>query len=231
MKRTFLYAVEADPIDYKYLIEIFERANFQVGGSSLLSSAFKNIQTLRPDIVLVERVLPEGDGLELCKQMRQSLELKGIPILIVTKKSDPLDEIAGLRAGADDYVAKPVTENLLLARVEALLRRTRVAEPQAPRVLRAHGIQLDLERHECQVEGRPVVLWPKEFELLKLLLQFPGHLLERSQLAENIWGVRPEGMAGSRTIDVTVERLRKKLGSSRDAIETVRGYGFRLKAS
>jgi len=227
MKRTFIYAVEPDPVEFGYLTHVFKQSLFEIGQAPSLGIARKNIEAISPDIILIERLLPDGDGVELCKEIRGRKEICTLPIVFVTKRGGLLDEISGFQAGADDYIVKPVKAEILLLRTQSLLRRIQ-NHSEMNRTLSSGRIRLNIEKHECLIDGKKIELWPKEFELLKILMRSAGSVVTRDFLAENIWNLSLERMARSRTIDVTIDRLRKKLGHV--SIETVRGYGFRLKA-
>jgi DNA-binding response OmpR family regulator len=137
-----------------------------------------------------------------------------------------VEKVTGLKIGGDDYLTKPFQIEELVARVEALLRRAGHAAKEVPHTIETKDIVLDEDKHECTVAGDPVVLWPKEYELLKIFLQQPGRLLSREYLSEHVWALTY--FETTHTIDTTVQRLRKKLGACGKMIETVRGYGYRF---
>ncbi|HVC32345.1 MAG TPA: response regulator transcription factor [Chloroflexota bacterium] len=182
----------------------------------------------RPDLVILDWMLPRLDGLEICRRVRRD---SVVPILMLTARSEEIDRVLGLEVGADDYLTKPFSIRELIARVRALLRRVELdreanATEAAPPVLIAGLLQIDLTQHVAVVAGQPVELTPKEFELLALLARHPGRAFGRDYLMERVWGYEAEG--SDRTVDTHVLRLRKKLGPVGERIETVWGIGYRL---
>ena len=172
----------------------------------------------RPDLVLLDLMLPEEDGISILKKLRQAPETARLPILLLTAKSSEYDKVLGLDSGADDYVAKPFGMMELLARVKALLRRTEV--------YRLGALSVNKTRHEVYAAGQEVTLTLKEFDLLCLLLENKGRVLTRDQLLNRIWGYGFDGE--SRTVDVHIRTLRQKLGECGEYIETVRGVGYKV---
>ena len=184
------------------------------------------VQRERPDLLVLDWMMPKLDGLEVCRRVRRE---SIVPILMLTARSEEIDRVLGLEVGADDYLVKPFGIRELLARVHALLRRVelfREAGNDAPPVLTAGALEVDLARHTVTVEGDTVDLTPKEFDLLALLVRNPGRAFARDYLLEKVWGYDYGGF--DRTVDTHVLRLRKKLGASGDQIETVWGVGYRL---
>ena len=179
------------------------------------------------DIVLLDLMMPGLSGTEVCRRLRQR---SSVPIIMVTARDSEIDKVVGLELGADDYVTKPFSHRELLARVRAVLRRGQDAE-LLPDVLEAGGVRMDVERHEVWVDGRPVHLALREFELLELFLRNSGRVLTRGQLIDRIWGADYSG--DTKTLDVHVKRLRAKLEpdpANPRALVTVRGLGYRLNA-
>ena len=183
----------------------------------------------RPDLVILDAMLPKLDGFELLKIARRETR---VPVLMLTARKEEMDRVLGLELGADDYVTKPFGVRELMARVKALLRRAAPAETSAPgsSVLRAGGIELDVERYEVKVRGAAVQLTSKEFEFLKILLQAGGRALTRDQLLEKVWGYDRSMEIDTRTIDQHVARLREKLGPEAAVVATVKNVGYRIKA-
>ena len=182
----------------------------------------------RPDLVILDWMLPRLDGLEVCRRIRRD---SIVPILMLTARSEEIDRVLGLEVGADDYLTKPFSIRELLARVRALLRRIELdhgasAAETVPPVLQAGPLRVDLAQHLVTVEGRPADLTPREFELLALLVRNPGRAFARDYLMEKVWGYEAGG--SDRTVDTHVLRLRKKLGQSGERIETVWGIGYRF---
>lgn len=173
------------------------------------------------DLVLLDLSLPDVDGLELCRRIRAECD---IPIIILTGRADTTDRVEGLRAGADDYVVKPVNVPELVARIHAVLRRYRPPEAK-PRIIRAMDVSIDLIRQMVTVEGTPVSLTRKEFQLLALIAEEDGEVCSRDRLVQEIWGRPWPGAYG--TLNVHMRTLRSKIGRS-EIIETVHGVGYRL---
>ena len=178
------------------------------------------------DLVLLDLMLPSLSGTEVCRRIRRTSR---IPVIMLTARDDEIDKIVGLEIGADDYVTKPYSYRELLARLKAVLRRSRAAAPEPEPVLSAGGVRMDVERHEVRVDGEVVAMPLREFELLELFLRHPGRVLTRSQILERLWGPDYEG--DTKTLDVHVKRLRGRIeadASKPVLITTVRGLGYRL---
>lgn len=191
-------------------------------------------KALQADLVLLDLMLPEVDGLEVCRRLKADPQTSGIPIIMLTAKAEEIDRVLGLELGADDYVVKPFSMRELLARVKAVLRRS-AASSSAGRdeareeSLTIGGLRLDFSSYQAWLHGEPVSLTPKEYELLKLLVTNPGRAFTRDELLERIWGYEYYG--DTRTVDVHIRHLRAKLKGDptvSDAIETVRGVGYRF---
>ncbi|MGE5605320.1 MAG: winged helix-turn-helix domain-containing protein [Bacteroidota bacterium] len=183
-----------------------------------------------PDLVILDLMLPELDGLSVCKQLRSDTQTKSIPIIILTAKSEEADRVLGLEMGADDYVTKPFSPRELVARVRAVLRRSGSVDEEEPEVIESGVIRIDLRQHLVKVRGVEVELTPKEFDFLKLLLLNPGRAFTREFLLEHLWGY--EYFGDTRTVDVHVRRLRQKIEddpANPEYLETVRGVGYRFR--
>jgi DNA-binding response OmpR family regulator len=186
---------------------------------------------LNPSLVLLDLMLPEVDGYEVCRQIRRD---SNIPIIMMTARGDDIDTIVGLELGADDYVAKPFNTRELVARVKAVLRRTEApalvpAATSAKNLIELGNTIVDLARHEVTIEGAPVELRAKEFDLLKVLAQNIGIVLDRDRLLNLVWGY--EYFGDTRTVDVHIAHVRDKLAGSSAQIQTVRGTGYKLIVS
>jgi len=180
-----------------------------------------------PDLVVLDLMLPELDGLEVCRRLRRDASTASVPIIMLTAKSDEVDRIVGLEIGADDYVGKPFSPKELVARVRAVLRR---AHPDHPTPLLSAGpIALDPARHAVTLHGQAIVLTPKEFDLLQALLESAGRVLSREFLLNRVWGYARADVIESRTVDVHVRRLRAKLGDAGSRIATVKSVGYRFE--
>ena len=179
----------------------------------------------KPDLVILDIMLPDEDGLEILKKLRKNTETKKIPIIMVTAKTTEIDKVKGLDSGADDYLTKPFGVMELISRVKALLTRSMNMDDSKVFVL--GEISVDNEKHKVSVEGKDCELTYKEFELLKLMIQNTGIVLSRDVIMERVWGVDFEGE--SRTLDMHIKTLRQKLGESGKRIKTVRNVGYRME--
>lgn len=218
-----------------YIVEddenIRELESYVLQSSGYLVKSFENSTDFYaackeelPDLVLLDIMLPNEDGLSILKNLREQDRTKNIPIIMVTAKTTELDKVKGLDAGADDYISKPFGVMELISRVKALLRRTRQVDDS--KILRFNDILLDDERHLVTVSGKDCELTFKEFELLKYLLHNQGIVLSREKLMEQVWGFEFEGE--SRTVDMHIKTLRQKLGTSGKDIKTVRNVGYKI---
>ncbi len=194
------------------------------------TQALERAQAERPDLVILDIMLPYTDGLEVCRQLRRA---SSVPIIMLTAKDGELERVVGLELGADDYVTKPFSPRELVARVRAILRRTtQDGSARPPEPLRTGGLSLDPTTHEVALNGRAVELTAKEFELLKLLLSHPNRVFTRDFLLEHIWGY--DYFGSTRTVDMHISRLREKLEddpATSTFIVTVRGVGYKFKGS
>lgn len=183
------------------------------------------LQRTQPELVVLDVMLPEIDGIELLRRMKADAALREIPVIMATAKGAEYDKIQGLDLGADDYLAKPFGVMELVSRVKAVLRRCR---PQPVAVLRCGGLVVDEQEHTVTADGVRVVLTYKEYQLLRLFLSHPGTAFTRDQLMEQVWGMDFYGE--SRTVDMHIRTLRQKLGAYGEHIETVRSVGYRWRA-
>lgn len=210
-----------DLIDYN-----LRQAGFRVLRAADGQEGLRLAQREKPDLVILDLMLPKMDGKEVCRRIRQGEQTRLIPVVMVTAKSEEIDRIIGFEIGADDYVTKPFSMRELVLRIEAVLRRAE-ERPEVPRVLRFPGMVIDPERHRVEVDGSPVELTATEFRLLHQLAANAGKVLTREVLLDLVWGYTYEGY--SRTVDTHVRRLRSKLGSAGGLIETCRGVGYRFR--
>ncbi|MDX2287745.1 MAG: phosphate regulon transcriptional regulator PhoB [Hyphomicrobiaceae bacterium] len=202
----------------------FESEGFRVAHAETGEEAEVLLAEERPDLILLDWMLPSVSGIELCRRMRSKPDTRNIPIIMLTARGEEADRIRGLSTGADDYVVKPFSVPELMARVKAILRRAspdRMAE-----VLRVFDIELDRAAHRVMRGLREVRLGPTEFRLLEFLMESPGRVLSRAQLLDGVWG--RDAFVDERTVDVHIGRLRKALirGKEKDPIRTVRGAGY-----
>ena len=219
--------VEDDPDIAALVIRYLEKAGFATEHSSSGRDALERIRSRQPDLLVLDLMLPQVDGLEICRAVRGNAKTAAIPIIMLTARAEESDRIVGLEIGADDYLAKPFSPNELVARVRALLRRAhRGAEPAAAQTITYGSIVVDAERHTVSVGTEAVTLTAKEFLLLEYLLRHRGRVLSRDVLLSDVWGYRYTG--GTRTVDVHVRRLRKKLPVLVDSLVTVKQFGYKL---
>ncbi|GAB6933672.1 response regulator transcription factor [Calditerricola satsumensis] len=212
-----------DEAPMRALLRLFlEQNGFAVSEAEDGHAALARARAEQPDLILLDIMLPGLDGWQVCRMLREESD---VPIIMLTARDDVRDRVAGLDAGADDYLVKPFAEEELMARIRAVLRRAKKAGDR----LRAGPLVVDLRAREASCHGRRLALTPKEFDLLALLARHPGQVFDREQLIERVWGWDYEGDV--RTVDTHVKALRAKLeeaGCMRDLIETVRGVGYRF---
>lgn len=212
-----------DLVRYNFRKEGFEVSSFLRGKEGL-----ESLRRNPPDLVLLDIMLPDMDGLELCKQLRSDDRLKNLPVIFLTAKGEEIDRVLGLEIGADDYVVKPFSPRELVARVKAVLRRQeRPAERRE--VIEAPGLRLDSRTQEVAVRGRPVVLSALEFKLLHFLASNPRQVFGREKLLDEVWG--RDRFVTPRTVDVHIRRVREKIEEQPDKpryLQTVRGSGYRF---
>lgn len=205
-------------------------AGYQVRTATSGREALKAIELDPPDLVVLDLMLPEIGGTEILKTLRSRKETRSTPVIILTARGDEADRLKGFELGADDYIGKPFSPRELVMRVKAVLRRAspESSRPVRGRVLRAGALTIDVDANRVTVDGSDVDLTPKEFELLLCLLERRGRTQSRRSLLESVWDTTAE--IETRTIDMHVGRLRGKLGTAGDMIETVRGFGYRFRA-
>jgi two-component system phosphate regulon response regulator PhoB len=189
-------------------------------------SGLERVTAELPDLVILDLMLPELNGIEVCRLLRKQEPTAAIPIIMVTAKGEEIDRVVGFEVGADDYLVKPFSTRELLLRIKAILRRT--APPVAGEKLIRHGqLTIDEERHLVTVSGAEVTLTLTEFKLLATLAARPGRMQSRERLLQDVWGYSSD--ADTRTVDTHITRLRSKLGDAGEMIRTVRGYGYKLE--
>jgi len=219
--------VEDEPDIRNLVVHHLTRDGFRCRTATSGAEALASVRAAAPDLVVLDLMLPEMSGLEVCRRLRADQATAGVPIIMLTAKTDEVDRIVGLEMGADDYVAKPFSPKELVARVRAVLRRARPGETSRP--LGAGTVSLDTARHLVTVGGRTVQLTPKEFDLLHALLEAAGRVLSREHLLNRVWGYARADEIESRTVDVHIRRLRAKLGAEERRIATIKGVGYRLE--
>ena len=219
-----IYLLEDDDSIRKLVVYTLESQGFEARGFERPSLFWQAMDEACPELVLLDVMLPEEDGLSVLGKLREKMNTKGIPVIMLTAKDSEYDRVLGLDSGADDYIPKPFGMMELVARVRAVLRRVDT-RPDAG-AFRLGELYVDPEKHIVKVGGREVPLTLKEFELLCALLQRRGAVLTRDALLERVWGYSFDGE--SRTVDVHIRTLRQKLGEAGECIETVRGVGYRI---
>lgn len=204
------------------------KSGYEVHLASTGRAALDAIAQRMPNLVLLDVMLPELSGTEVASRLRSNPATANLPIIMLTAKGEEVDQLVGLTVGADDYIPKPFSMKVLLARIEAVLRRTQRATPTETRGVQVGGVEVNLETHECAVDGQPVKLTLTEFRLLAALMQAGGRVLSRSALMARAMG---QGVTVTeRTIDVHITSIRKKLGDRAGIVRTVRGVGYRVTA-
>ena len=216
--------------DEAHIVELarlyLTREGFEVEGVGDGAQALTRFGQVKPDLVVLDIMLPGTDGLTICKEIRKQSQ---VPIIMLTAKDEVTDKVVGLEVGADDYLTKPFHPQELVARAKGLLRRAKI-EPDQPKLIRAGALEVDLERHEVRHGKARVQLRPKEFDLLALLARHPGRVFQRSELLDLVWGYDFPGY--TRTVDVHVQQVREKLAAAAikdPSIQTVWGVGYRLE--
>ncbi len=215
-----------DEADILELLRVnLQKAGFRFEGFQDPEALYRFLQKDRPDLILLDLMLPDIDGLDVCRYLRKTEDLASIPVIMLTARADESDKVLGLGLGADDYVTKPFSVKELVARIQAVLRRNEARE--APRKIVLGPLALDLEKHEVTVDGRAIDLTATEFRILQLLASRRGRVFTRDQILDNLWG--HEKAVVDRTVDVHIRNLREKLGPAAGLIKNVRGVGYKVE--
>lgn len=221
--------VVEDHVDTRELLKYnLASAGYDVAAAEDGNSALNLAAAFKPDIVLLDLMMPGMDGLEVCRHLKADPALSRIPVIMLTAKGEEVDKIVGLELGADDYVVKPFSPRELILRIKAVLRRSGAPLPEALDLWERDGLRIDFEAHQLTVDGDETALTATEFKLLSVLISGSGKVQTRDNLLDTVWDTHFEGY--SRTVDTHVRRLRQKLGPYSSFIETVRGVGYRFKA-
>lgn len=221
-----IYLVEDDNSIRELVAYTFNTAGLEAEGFDRPSLFWEALEKRKPDLVLLDIMLPEEDGIQILQKLRQREDTKKLPVIMLTAKGSEYDKVMGLESGADDYVSKPFGMMELLARVKALLRRTEDLRPAQESRYVIGDLTVNRKRHEVFVKGEAVTLTKKEFDMLRYLLENKGMVLTRDQLLNQIWGYDFDGE--NRTVDVHIRTLRQKLGDCGTYIETIRGIGYKI---
>jgi two-component system alkaline phosphatase synthesis response regulator PhoP len=222
--------VEDEPDVAEMLRYNLGKEGYDVRVASNGTDALRQVKEVRPDVILLDIMVPQLNGWEICRRLKQDRETQAIPVIMVTGRVEEGDKVLGFEMGADDYVTKPFSPRELVARVRAVTRRGRLADEAAGQPLRAGDLEIDRQRFEVRMKGRLVELTRKEFDLLAALVRAPGRVFGREELLDLVWG--QDGFVEPRTVDVHVARLRAKFIAARapePGIETVRGVGYRFR--
>jgi phosphate regulon transcriptional regulator PhoB len=218
--------VEDEPDIRELVVHHLKREGYQVSVAASGEEALRQVQASPPDLVLLDLMMPAMNGLEVCRRLRQDPVTASLPIVMLTAKGDEIDRVLGLEIGADDYVVKPFSPKELLARVRAVLRRSLPAPGASPTTLGA--LTIDPGTHTVSVGDEVLALTPKEFDLLRALVEARGRVLSREFLLDRVWGYSRASEIESRTVDVHVRRLRVKLGPEGRRVLTVKSVGYRM---
>lgn len=219
-----IFVVEDDESIRNLMLYALNSAGFEARGFNCAKELYAALQSEAPQLIMLDIMLPETDGIEILKQLRASSKTAEIPVIMATAKGTEFDKVIGLDSGADDYLAKPFGMMEMVSRVRAVLRRT---EKASSKVIRAGDLEINLCEHSVISNGKTVELTLKEFELLRLFSENIGMVFSREQLIQNVWG--SDFVGESRTVDVHIGTLRAKLGACGEYIETVRGVGYKMR--
>ena len=225
MIKKIILAIDDEKDILKLVQYNLEREGYQVLCAKSGEEGLETARTKKPDLILLDLMLPGMDGLEVCKLLRANKDTKNIPILMLTAKSSELDQILGLELGATDYITKPFSVKMLSARVKNIFRNKETKKEESI-VLRAEGLMIDRDRRSVTMNGKPVNFTKLEFEMLGFLMENRGKVFSRDQLLSSVWP--GQAFVVDRTVDVHMRSIRQKLGKHRDLIETVRGSGYRF---
>lgn len=219
-----IYCVEDDTAIRELMVYTLKASGFEARGFADAKDFWDAVDSEVPGLVLLDIMLPGEDGITVLEKLRNRADTRAVPVIMASAKGTEYDKVTGLDRGADDYLAKPFGMMEMVSRVRAVLRRS--AAPQDDKTLRSGNIELNIGEHCVIANGIDVQLTLKEFELLRLFMENPGHVFSRESLLSRIWG--EDFIGESRTVDVHIGTLRAKLGEAGDSIETVRGVGYRM---
>ena len=216
-----------DELDIAKLLQYnLEKEGYQVLCAHTGEQGLDLARAKKPDLILLDLMLPGIDGLEVCRLLKSDSRTRSTPVIMLTAKGSEIDQVVGLELGASDYISKPFSVKVLLARVKNILRGQRSIEKEGALLLKAAGIILDRERHRVTVQAKPVVLTKLEFNILAFLMENQGKVFSRDKILDHVW--QGESFVVDRSVDAHVKSIRQKLGKYRDSIETVRGSGYRF---
>ncbi len=225
MSKQTILVIEDERAIGELLTYNLKKEGFEVQLATDGQDGLRHAQTVLPDLIVLDLMLPVIEGLEVCRQLRAGARTRGIPVLILTARSEEIDEVVGFQMGADDYVTKPFKIKALIQRIKALLRRKTAVDASDEKV-ESHGIEIDRTQHRVLIDGEEAKLTPTEFRLLWTLLRQPGRAFTRQNLMEAAMG--DDAYVLERTVDVHIKSLRQKIARHAVRIETVRGVGYRF---
>lgn len=223
MNQPLIFCVEDDDSIRELICYALKSGGYQAQGFSSSAALWHRMATEKPDLLVLDIMLPGEDGLHILQRLKEDASTRSVPVIMLTAKTSELDKVAGLDAGADDYITKPFSVLELLSRIRAVLRRT---APSDAEVLSCGPVTIDPLRRTVTSDGNPVELTYKEFELLCYMMRNCDIVLSRTRLMENVWGFDFEGE--SRTVDMHIKTLRQKIGAGGSIIKTVRGVGYKV---
>lgn len=226
MSKKRILVVDDEPQICQLVKDILEESNYTATTAHSTDEAFQKLKLTLPDMILLDVRLPTIGGLEFCRQIKQDVRTRRVPVIMLTVQDTETDKVIGLEVGADDYLTKPFGNRELLARIKAVFRRVEMHKTDGDAVLKIGPLEIDLEMHEVKSKGKDLLLTPKEFELLVALAKNKNKALRREALMSAVWGYDYPGTLG--TIDVHIRHLRKKLGDAGRYIKTLIGVGYRL---
>ena len=225
--RVNILVIEDEPDIRKNLEYNLGREGFNASSVGSLDEANEKLKSKKFDLILLDLMLPDGSGLDLCKKIKSNSETEATPIIILTAKDDEVDKVVGFELGADDYVTKPFSVRELILRVKAILKRSDTKTKEVVEVERQFGdLKIDVDSHEVHVDSQLIELTALEFRLLKELVDKRGRVQSRDQLLSEVWGYNAE--VTTRTVDTHIKRLREKLGSMGKYVQTIRGVGYKF---
>ena len=219
--------IEDEPDIRRNLEYNLGREGFNASSVGSLDEANERLKSKKFDLILLDLMLPDGSGLDLCKKIKSNSETEATPVVILTAKDDEVDRVVGFELGADDYVTKPFSVRELILRVKAILKRSDTKTKEVVEVERQFGdLKIDVDSHEVHVDSKLIELTALEFRLLKELVDKRGRVQSRDQLLSEVWGYNAE--VTTRTVDTHIKRLREKLGSMGKYVQTIRGVGYKF---
>lgn len=226
-RKPLVMALDDEPDILELLRVNLEKAGMEISTHLSPAPFITELETRIPDAIVLDIMLPDMDGLEICKRIRGDERIASVPILFLTARGDELDIILGLELGGDDYMVKPFSPKELIARLKAILRRSRSKKKEPETLPRIGGMEIDSNRHEVRIGEQKINLTATEFDILKILAQKPGWVFSRQMILDRLWGDEKDVL--DRTIDVHIKNLREKLGPAGRLVQSIRGVGYKLE--